>query len=65
MWPYSYTGLKIVHDQNIAEALERYRFAEGQGTRKQGLLQMAAKLGTTLTSFRVKQKKSARTGEIG
>lgn len=39
MWPAPYTGLKVVHDQEINEALEDYRFSVEQATQKRGLAQ--------------------------
>jgi hypothetical protein len=32
MYPFSYTSLKIIHDQKVQEALERQRFDAGQDT---------------------------------
>jgi hypothetical protein len=43
MHPFSYTSLKIVHDEKIQEALERQRFEAGQGTPRRGLLQTFGK----------------------
>jgi len=43
MQPFSYTGLKIIHDQNIQEALEQHRLYAGQQTHRPGLLQMFGK----------------------
>jgi hypothetical protein len=48
MWPVSHTGLQIVQDQKIKEALEHYRFSAGQETQKSGLLQT---FGTFLARF--------------
>ncbi len=39
MNPFSYTSLKIIHDQKIQEALERQRFDAGQDTPGQSLRQ--------------------------
>jgi hypothetical protein len=39
MWPYPYSGLKIVHDQQIKEALEHYRFSAEQAAQKRSLHQ--------------------------
>ncbi|HLZ59036.1 MAG TPA: hypothetical protein VKR06_19000 [Ktedonosporobacter sp.] len=38
MPPFSYTGTKLIQDEKIQEALERYRFSAEQKTPKQGLL---------------------------
>ena len=43
MHPFSYTGLKIIHDQKIQEALEQQRLYAGQETQRQGLLQTFGK----------------------
>ena len=43
MHPFSYTGLKIIQDEKIQEALEQQRLEAGQGTRRQGLLQTFGK----------------------
>jgi hypothetical protein len=43
-----YSGLKIVHDQQIQETLERHRHFAGQTTRRQGWFQA---FGKTLTRF--------------
>jgi hypothetical protein len=48
MWPISYTGIKIIQDQKIDEALEHYRLSEEQETQKRGLLQ---KSGAFLARF--------------
>ena len=48
MGPFSYTGLKIIHDQKIEEALEHHRFFVGQETQKRGLPQT---FGTFLARF--------------
>jgi hypothetical protein len=48
MYPFSYTSLKIIHDQKIEEALEHQRFYTGQETQRQRLLQT---FGTFLARF--------------
>lgn len=40
MYPFSYTGLKIIHDQEIQEALAHHCLDTGQATQRQGLIQM-------------------------
>ena len=47
MLPYS--GMKVIHDQMIEDALERRRFYEGQATRKQSLRQTVGKVLTRFT----------------
>jgi len=48
MYPFSYTSLKIIHDQKIQEALEQQRLHAGLETRRQGLVQA---FGTFLAHF--------------
>ena len=38
-----YSGMKVIHDQMIEEALERRRYYEGQETHRQGLLKTFGK----------------------
>jgi hypothetical protein len=40
---FSYTGLKIIHDEKIQEALEHQRLYAEQETQRQRLLQMFGK----------------------
>ncbi len=49
MQPFSYTSLKIVHDQQIQEALERQRLYAGQPHR-QGMLQAFGKFLARFTN---------------
>lgn len=58
MVPYSYTSLKIVHEQNIAEALERYRFAEERRAQKRDLLQSAGALLARFTNISARKTKA-------
>jgi len=55
--PYSYTGLKIVHDRKIQEALDDQRLYAGQERQRQGLIQT---IGTILARF---NNQSARKQE--
>ena len=50
MHPFSYTGLKIIHDQKIQEALEQQRLNTGQETHSQGLLQTFGKFLARFTN---------------
>ncbi len=51
MYPFSsYTGLKIIHDQKIQEALERQRLYAGQETQMPGLLQTFGKFLARFTN---------------
>ncbi len=43
MHPFSYTTMKVVHDQKIQEALEHQRLYAEQETQRQGLPQMFRK----------------------
>jgi hypothetical protein len=58
MWPTPYTGLKIVHDQQIKKALERYHFSRGQARQKRGLIQIFAAFVARFTSFSARKSKS-------
>ncbi len=62
MWPFSYTGLKIVQDQKIAEALEHYRFSAAQGTQKRGLLQTTGVFLARFTNFSARKPKATFSG---
>jgi hypothetical protein len=50
MYPFSYTSMKIVHDQKIQEALERQRLYAGQATQRPGLLQTLGKFLARFTN---------------
>ncbi len=50
MHPFSYTGLKIIHDQKIQEALEQHRLYAGQETQRQGWLQTFEKFLARFTN---------------
>jgi hypothetical protein len=54
MYPYSYTSLKIIHDQEIREALERKYSGAEQKTQRQGLSQM---FGAFLARFNNQQNR--------
>ncbi len=43
MHPFSYTGLKMVHDQQVQEALERHRFDIEQARYRHTLFQTFGK----------------------
>jgi hypothetical protein len=49
MYPFSYTGLKTIHDQKIREALEHQRFYVGQEAQRQRLLETFVKFLARLT----------------
>lgn len=38
MYPFSYTGVKIIHDQKLREAQEQRRRDAGQKTKRQRIL---------------------------
>ena len=38
MPPFSYTGMRLIHDEKVQEALERYRFYAEPKRQRQGLL---------------------------
>ena len=50
MYPFSYTGLKMIHDQKIQEALERQRLYAEQETQRPGLLQTFGKFLARFTN---------------
>jgi hypothetical protein len=50
MQPFSYTGLKIVQDQKIAEALKHHRFSTEPDAKKPGLFHA---LGVFLARFAI------------
>lgn len=50
MYPYSYTNLKIIHDQQIEEALEQHRLYAGEEKQEQGLFQKFGKLLARFTA---------------
>ncbi len=50
MQPFSYTSLKIIHDQKIQEALEQQRLYAGQETQTQGLPQAFGKFLARFTN---------------
>jgi hypothetical protein len=62
MPPFSYTGLKIVHDQKIEEALEHYRFAEAQRTQKRGVLQSVTAFLARFTNISAQKAKTTIPG---
>jgi hypothetical protein len=43
MHPFSYTSIKIIHDEKIQEALEHHRPYAGQETQRQGLFRAFGK----------------------
>ncbi len=50
MYPFSYTGLKIIHDEKIQEALERQRLYAGQEKQRPGPLQTLGKFLARFTN---------------
>ena len=62
MLPYSYTSLKVVHDQQIAEALERYRFAGARRMQKRSLLQGVGELLVRFTNSSARKTKVTLPG---
>ena len=59
MYPFSYTGLKIIHGQKIREALEHQRFYAGQEAQRQRLEQTFGKFLARFTN------QSSRKQEVG
>ena len=62
MIPFSHTGLMIVHDQQIEEALERYRPAEAQRTQKRDWRQSVSTFLARFTSFSARKAKTTIPG---
>jgi hypothetical protein len=60
MWTGSYTSLKIIHDQKIAEAL-KYScvFTEGQKTQTRALIQIVGMFLARLNPFAVQKPEAA------
>ena len=61
MYPYSYTGLKIIHDQKIREALEHQRFYVGQEAQRHRLLQS---FGKVLARFTNQSRRKQEAGSL-
>ncbi len=62
MYPFSYIGLKIVHDQQVQEALERYRLDAERATDRQGLFQAFEKLLARFTNQPARKREGPRPG---
>ena len=61
--PYvSYTGLKMIHDQKIQEALEQQRLYAGQETQRRGLLQTFGAFLARFTNFSARKPKATFPG---
>jgi hypothetical protein len=58
MWPLSYTGLKIIYDQQIQEALEHHSFSAGSETPKRGLLRTCDTFLARFAHFSVQKPKA-------
>ena len=43
MTPFSYTGMRLIHDEKVQEALERYRLYAGPKRQRPGLLHVFGK----------------------
>ena len=57
-----YSGMKVVHDQMIEEALERQRYYAGQETRGQGLLTAFRKALARFTAKSAEKQESQLPG---
>jgi hypothetical protein len=62
MYPFSYTGLKIVHDQQVQESLERSRLNAERATYRQGLFQAFEKLLARFTNQPGRKQEGPRAG---
>lgn len=57
MYPFSYTSVKVIHEQKVQEALEDRRFYTERKARRRGLFQMLRRF-PTLFGSRSPQKQS-------
>lgn len=62
MHPFSYSGLKIIHDEKVQEALEQQRPYIGQEMQRQGLLQTLATFFARFNKYLVGNKKGSLPG---
>lgn len=62
MYSFSYTGLKMVHDQQVQESLERYRLDAERATSRQGLFQAFEKFLARFTNQPGRKQESPRPG---
>lgn len=60
MVPFSYTSMKLIHDEEIREALERYRLSTQPKRHRQGLLQALRKALARFTQRAGKEPDPAR-----
>lgn len=60
MLPFSYTSMKLIHDEDIREALERYRFYTKPKIQRQGLLQAFSKALARFTQYAGKEPDPAK-----
>lgn len=63
MLPYS--GMKVIHDQMIEEALERRRYYAGEKTHRQGLLKTFGKALARFTAQSGHKHESILPGSAG
>ncbi len=62
MYPFSYTGLKIVHDQRVQEALQHHRFDSELATYRPGLFQTFEKCIARFINRPSRKQEGPRTG---
>jgi hypothetical protein len=62
MYPFSYSGLKMVHDQQVQEALERYHLGAGRTTSRQRLFQAFEKVRARFTTQPGRKQEGPRPG---
>ncbi len=62
MYPFSYTGLKSVHDQQVQESLERSRLDAERATYRQGLFQAVEQFIARFTNQPGRKKEGPRPG---
>jgi hypothetical protein len=62
MLPFSYTSIRLIHDENVQEALERYRFDAAPKRNRQGLLHAFGKALARLTQQTGNEPEPAKRG---
>jgi hypothetical protein len=62
MYPFSYTSLKMVHNQQVQEALERYRLNAERTTSRRGLFQAFEQVLARFTNQPGREQEGPRAG---
>lgn len=64
MQPFSYSGVKIIHDQQIEDALERQRLHAGQESHRYGPLQALGKFFARFADQPEQEKQDRRSTKL-